>query len=100
MAYIGDDLNDLPVMRMIAPHGLLGAPADAEPSHRPERYTCCAVGVQGGHGAFREFAEFVLTLRDRQTEIAKESHDDDEGRIRRAPFASATSGWATDTRCS
>jgi 3-deoxy-D-manno-octulosonate 8-phosphate phosphatase (KDO 8-P phosphatase) len=62
VAYIGDDLNDLPVMRLILPHGLLGAPADAQPGVARSVHVRCA--RPGGHGAFREFAEFVLMHKD------------------------------------
>ena len=62
MAYVGDDVNDLEIMQAIASEGgLTGAPADATRSvldvvhHRGER--------PGGHGAFREFAEWILALR-------------------------------------
>lgn len=62
MAYIGDDVNDLEIMREIAEAGgLTGAPADATRAvldlahHQGSR--------PGGHGAFREFAEWILTLR-------------------------------------
>lgn len=62
MAYIGDDVNDLEIMTAIADAGgLTGAPADATGAvldlvhFRAER--------TGGHGAFREFAEWILSLR-------------------------------------
>jgi 3-deoxy-D-manno-octulosonate 8-phosphate phosphatase (KDO 8-P phosphatase) len=61
LAYMGDDVNDLPPMAAIAPHGLVAAPADAEP--------VVAAAVQflsarpGGAGALREFADFILDLR-------------------------------------
>lgn len=65
IAYIGDDVNDLAAMALIASAGgLLGAPADAMPE---------VAGVvhhvaleRGGHGAFRGFAEWILRLRDRR----------------------------------
>ena len=57
IAYIGDDVNDVPVMRRV---GLAGAPADALAA------ALAVAGVvteaPGGHGAFREFAEHVLQL--------------------------------------
>ena len=62
VAYIGDDVNDVPVMQKIRDHGLIGAPADAlrmvlaEVHHRTEE--------PGGHGAFRAFAEWILSLRE------------------------------------
>lgn len=55
VAYIGDDVNDVPVLRVV---GFAGAPADAMPAARDQAdHVCTAVG---GRGAFREFAEEVL----------------------------------------
>jgi len=61
LAYIGDDMNDLAVIETIRTAGLTAAPADALPDikHRVH-YTC---KVNGGHGAFRDFAEWLLQLR-------------------------------------
>lgn len=60
-AFIGDDVNDHAVMSAIAPHGLIAAPADAMPGIRAiAQYVC---GADGGHGAFRDFAEAVLDAR-------------------------------------
>jgi 3-deoxy-D-manno-octulosonate 8-phosphate phosphatase (KDO 8-P phosphatase) len=62
VAYIGDDVNDLGIMAAVAERGLTGAPADAAPEvlrlahHRGARL--------GGHGAFREFADWILRLRE------------------------------------
>lgn len=61
VAYIGDDVNDLEILAEIGVAGLTAAPADAFPSvagavHRVTR-------AAGGHGAFREFAEWILELR-------------------------------------
>ncbi|NTU52794.1 MAG: HAD-IIIA family hydrolase [Chlorobiaceae bacterium] len=61
IAYIGDDVNDLGIMNAIAPSGLVACPGDA--MHFVERsvhYRCSAFG---GHGAFREFAEWLIALR-------------------------------------
>jgi 3-deoxy-D-manno-octulosonate 8-phosphate phosphatase (KDO 8-P phosphatase) len=61
VGYIGDDYNDLDAIGLIAPHGLTGAPRDAMPAvlaevhHRSE--------IAGGHGAFRDFAEWILLAR-------------------------------------
>ena len=59
VAYIGDDSNDLAVMQRV---GLSACPADAlcfvkEIAH----YVCQA---NGGYGAFREFAEFIITAKE------------------------------------
>jgi 3-deoxy-D-manno-octulosonate 8-phosphate phosphatase (KDO 8-P phosphatase) len=58
VAYMGDDLLDLPV---IARAGLSGAPADAAPE---VRQAVDWVSAQpGGRGAAREFIELVLRAR-------------------------------------
>jgi len=62
VAYIGDDVNDLEILTEIGAGGLTAAPADAFPTvaaavHRVTR-------AAGGHGAFREFAEWILELRE------------------------------------
>jgi len=61
LAYIGDDVNDLGIMAAIGVRGLTGAPADAMPEVLAAcHYRCTA---RGGHGAFRDFAEWLLGLR-------------------------------------
>lgn len=61
VAYIGDDVNDLPAMDLLRDHGLLGAPADAMASVADKvHYVTVA---RGGYGAFREFAEWILSAR-------------------------------------
>jgi 3-deoxy-D-manno-octulosonate 8-phosphate phosphatase (KDO 8-P phosphatase) len=57
-AYIGDDVNDLPVMRAV---GLSAAPADApfEVRAAAEMVTDAA----GGRGCLREFLEAILRAR-------------------------------------
>ena len=63
VAYIGDDVNDSGIMAHLAPAGLLAAPADAfAPVLRNVHYRCAQ---PGGHGAFRDFAEWILGLRKR-----------------------------------
>lgn len=55
VAYIGDDLNDLPA---IAIAGISGCPADAvEEVKTAVTYICKA---KGGEGALREFVEWVV----------------------------------------
>jgi 3-deoxy-D-manno-octulosonate 8-phosphate phosphatase (KDO 8-P phosphatase) len=61
VAYIGDDVNDLGIMAVIARRGLIGAPLDAVPSVLRLVHYRCARG--GGGGAFRDFAEWILELR-------------------------------------
>lgn len=58
IAYIGDDVNDLEVLEKA---GITACPADAmEAVSRIVHYRCA---TKGGHGAFREFAEWLITLR-------------------------------------
>jgi 3-deoxy-D-manno-octulosonate 8-phosphate phosphatase (KDO 8-P phosphatase) len=61
LAYIGDDVNDLGIMAKIGERGLTAAPADA----MPELLALCQhrCTARGGHGAFRDFAEWILGLR-------------------------------------
>ena len=61
IAYMGDDVNDLEVMRMVADSGLTACPADATDFVRPVVHYICK--ANGGHGAFREFAEMLIRLR-------------------------------------
>jgi len=61
IAYIGDDVNDLAVIRAVGVKGLTGAPGDAVPEVlRSVHYRCTAAG---GNGAFREFAAWILSMR-------------------------------------
>lgn len=59
IAYIGDDINDLPAMKLC---GLSFSPSDAVQDVR-----ACSVNlkVKGGEGAVRECAEYILNLRHR-----------------------------------
>jgi 3-deoxy-D-manno-octulosonate 8-phosphate phosphatase (KDO 8-P phosphatase) len=61
VAYIGDDVNDLDPIDRIAVAGLTGAPADALPDVLERVHYRCA--LPGGHGAFRDFAEWILRPR-------------------------------------
>ena len=58
VAYMGDDLVDLPVMTRA---GLAGAPADAAPEVTARAHWVS--GYPGGRGAVREFLELILTAR-------------------------------------
>jgi 3-deoxy-D-manno-octulosonate 8-phosphate phosphatase (KDO 8-P phosphatase) len=62
MAYIGDDVNDLGILASIAEGGLTAAPADAMPAVLRTVHHACP--SRGGHGAFRDFAEWILELRE------------------------------------
>ena len=60
VAYMGDDLLDLPVLRRV---GLSAAPADAAPEVR-ERVDWVSAAT-GGRGAVREFIELILRAQQR-----------------------------------
>lgn len=73
VAFIGDDLNDLGVLRSLAGVGLTGAPADAQSSVLDAvHWRCRAVG---GAGAFREFADWLLDLRARSASRNRGDHE-------------------------
>lgn len=56
MAFIGDDINDLEVIKTV---GLSAAPRDAvDLVQNAVDYTC---KLKGGQGAFREFADLILS---------------------------------------
>lgn len=55
VAFIGDDIADLEVIREA---GLAGAPADAHPEIQRHCHFLCR--TPGGKGAVREFIEFIL----------------------------------------
>jgi 3-deoxy-D-manno-octulosonate 8-phosphate phosphatase (KDO 8-P phosphatase) len=58
VAYMGDDLNDLALMREV---GLPAAPADAVPEVRGA--ACLVAERRGGEGCLRELVEAVLRAR-------------------------------------
>lgn len=55
VAYMGDDLTDLPVLKAV---GFPCAPADA--IEEVKRAALYVAGHQSGHGAIREFGELLL----------------------------------------
>lgn len=58
IAYMGDDLNDLPAMRLV---GVRACPADAD---QEVRELCEYVSAEnGGHGAVRSFVQEILTQK-------------------------------------
>ncbi len=67
VAYMGDDLLDLPVL---ARAGVSGAPADAAPEVR-ERVAWVS-SAAGGRGAVREFIEMVLRAQKRWDAVIRE----------------------------
>jgi 3-deoxy-D-manno-octulosonate 8-phosphate phosphatase (KDO 8-P phosphatase) len=67
VAYMGDDLLDLPVL---ARAGLSAAPMDAAPEVRERVNWVSAAG--GGRGAVREFIEMVLRAQQRWDAVLDE----------------------------
>lgn len=59
IAYIGDDINDLELLKNV---GLGGCPSDAIESLKEEVSYVCQ--KKGGEGAFREFADYILTYNE------------------------------------
>jgi 3-deoxy-D-manno-octulosonate 8-phosphate phosphatase (KDO 8-P phosphatase) len=58
VAYIGDDVNDLEIMKQC---GLTACPSDAMFMIKEIADYQCA--ERGGYGAFREFAELIIKNR-------------------------------------
>lgn len=73
VAYVGDDLPDIPVMRLC---GLAVAVADARPEVRAAAHHVTAAG--GGHGAAGEFAEWFLKLTGRWKAILSRYYGEGE----------------------
>ena len=67
VAYMGDDLLDLPVLARV---GLSAAPADAAPEVRARVDWVSAVG--GGRGAVRELIELVLRAQQRWDDVLRQ----------------------------
>ncbi|NTW69395.1 MAG: 3-deoxy-D-manno-octulosonate 8-phosphate phosphatase [Chlorobiaceae bacterium] len=61
IAYIGDDVNDIGIMNVIAPEGLTACPKDGTLFVEPSVHY--RANADGGHGAFRDFAEWLINLR-------------------------------------
>jgi 3-deoxy-D-manno-octulosonate 8-phosphate phosphatase (KDO 8-P phosphatase) len=78
VAYIGDDLGDLDVIKAV---GLAAAVADAH----PEVKKCCHFISQynGGKGAVRELIEFVLGAQNKWSEVEEKVKDLSTWRDRR-----------------
>ena len=62
LGYIGDDVNDLDIMRLIAASGLTAVPNDA--MHIVTAEAHFHTPANGGHGAFRDFADWILHFLD------------------------------------
>lgn len=61
--YIGDDINDLPAMRLC---GVIACPSDAVYAIRRQAHFISE--ARGGHGAVREIAEMILAAQGKNTE--------------------------------
>ncbi len=64
VAYIGDDLGDLDVIKSV---GFAGAVGDAHSEVKKHSHFVCQ--NPGGKGAVREFIEFILSSQDRWEKI-------------------------------
>jgi 3-deoxy-D-manno-octulosonate 8-phosphate phosphatase (KDO 8-P phosphatase) len=62
VAYMGDDLNDLGLLQVVGEGGLTAAPQDAVDAVLANVHFRSS--LPGGRGAFREFAEWILALRE------------------------------------
>ncbi|GJQ61233.1 MAG: 3-deoxy-D-manno-octulosonate 8-phosphate phosphatase [Melioribacteraceae bacterium] len=58
LAYIGDDTNDVEVMKFA---GLTASPADA--TKFAKEYADIVVESKGGYGAFRDFVEIIISAK-------------------------------------
>jgi 3-deoxy-D-manno-octulosonate 8-phosphate phosphatase (KDO 8-P phosphatase) len=74
VAYMGDDLLDLPVLARV---GLSAAPADAAPEVRQRVDWVSTLG--GGRGAARELIELVLRAQERWDDVLREYSAPDHG---------------------
>ena len=64
MAYIGDDLNDIPLLRLA---GLAVAVADATEETRAHAHY--VTNAKGGNGAVREVCELLLKAQGHWTDL-------------------------------
>lgn len=67
MGYLGDDLNDLPGMRLC---GFVGCPADA--CKEIKEYADYIATVSGGAGAVRDIIEYMLCVREEWDQCVNE----------------------------
>lgn len=82
VAYVGDDLNDLPVLGRV---GLSAAPADADPEVRTRvAYVTTQVG---GRGVVREVIDLILKAQGRWEEFVDEREPVPEKGRRAAAFS-------------
>jgi len=67
IAYIGDDLGDLDVMKAV---GFAGAVADAHPEVKKHCHFLSS--LPGGKGAVREFIEFIISAQNKWRDIEEQ----------------------------
>jgi 3-deoxy-D-manno-octulosonate 8-phosphate phosphatase (KDO 8-P phosphatase) len=67
VAFVGDDLNDIPLMRQ---SGLGVAVADAAPETRQHAHY--VTNAAGGYGAIREVVELILKSQGRWENLVKQ----------------------------
>ncbi len=65
IAYIGDDYNDLEIMKLV---GFTASPSNALPGIKAHVDYVCE--NKGGEGSFREFAELIIELKNESIEPA------------------------------
>jgi 3-deoxy-D-manno-octulosonate 8-phosphate phosphatase (KDO 8-P phosphatase) len=70
VAYIGDDLIDLPVFRRV---GLSAVVADADPETM--EHADLVLQHAGGRGAVREFIEIILKAQDKWKEVTRRYYE-------------------------
>jgi 3-deoxy-D-manno-octulosonate 8-phosphate phosphatase (KDO 8-P phosphatase) len=70
VAYIGDDIGDLAVMKIV---GLAAAVADAAPEVKEHCHYVCR--TPGGRGAVREFLEFILKAQGKWDDVTARVHE-------------------------
>jgi 3-deoxy-D-manno-octulosonate 8-phosphate phosphatase (KDO 8-P phosphatase) len=70
IAYIGDDLGDIEVMKSV---GLAAAVADAHSETKKSAHYVCR--TPGGRGAVREFIEFILEAQGKWEDIKARAHE-------------------------
>ncbi len=70
VAYIGDDLGDLEVIKSV---GFAAAVADAHPLVKQNSHFICR--QEGGKGAVREFIEFILESQKKWSQVEEKVKD-------------------------
>jgi 3-deoxy-D-manno-octulosonate 8-phosphate phosphatase (KDO 8-P phosphatase) len=70
VAYIGDDTNDVEIMRLV---GLAACPADATQFARAVAHYVCP--SRGGYGAFRDFAELIIAAHTEKSILEGKRYD-------------------------